>query len=625
MQQKIKQGWKSPSKVGVLTAALLTIATSTGSLAAGGGGTPGSLKAVPIPTPPDLGSYVADRGSLVVLGKALFWDMQTGNDGKQACASCHFHAGADHRRTNQVNPKGTSFAVNYTLGALDFPFHGAQVAGSAGVPSRQFSDIVTGDASDDGFSIVDPIYNIGGIGVRRVTGRNAPSVVNSVFNVRNFWDGRAKDTFSVFTPFGNSDPNANIVVDSNGKLQAINVHIQNSSLASQAVGPPNNPVEMSSAGRSWPKLGKKMLACPPLAKQRVHPSDSVLGSYANGAGTGLKSGISYASLIQKAFMPKYWGSSRLVDASGADIGLSGAPQNTGQFSQIEYNFALFWGLAIQAYEATLVSDNAPFDQFAGGNRNALTPLQVQGLNVFQGKGKCQTCHSGAEFTSASYTALNKQGPLQGLSGGVQTDTGFFRTGVRPTAEDGGVAGNDGFGNPLSIAVQQSPGTAAVNAAFKVPTVRNTEFTGPFFHNGGMATLDQVVDFYNRGGDFPKDGNNLGPGIQTLGLSSSDQLALVEFMHALSDDRVKFERAPFDHPQLCVPDGEKTLQAPNLQPNGSPDPRFQHEAMDNMVEIPEIGALGGPQLQTFAELIGAAPSTGPRGHDLQKACTMNLTP
>src|SRR5436190_15034839 len=62
-----------------------------------------SLKAIPIPTPANLATYVRDRDALLVLGKALFWDMQVGSDGKVACASCHFHAGADHRLNNQLS------------------------------------------------------------------------------------------------------------------------------------------------------------------------------------------------------------------------------------------------------------------------------------------------------------------------------------------------------------------------------------------------------------------------------------------------------------------------------------------------------------------------------------------
>ena len=180
--------------------------------------------------------------------------------------------------------------------------------------------------------------------------------------------------------------------------------------------------------------------------------------------------------------------------------------------------------------------------------------------------------------------------------------------MRPISDDPGIAGNDGFNVPLSIAVQQSPSIAGVGGAFKTPTVRNTEFTGPFFHNGSTATLEQVVDFYNRGGDTPND-PNIGPGMQPLGLGVSEKTALVEFMKALSDDRVRFEKAPFDHPQLCVPNGETgTASASNPK-----------ESVDNMVEIPAVGAGGGPALQTFAELVGAATPNGARAHDLSKAC------
>jgi cytochrome c peroxidase len=606
----------APGFISVSAFCLITMVSGAG-IARADGGAAGSLKKVPVPAPANLSSYVQNKSALVALGKSLFWDMQTGNDGKQACATCHFHAGADHRQTNQDNPHGGNYPVNTTMIGTDFPTHTQVVTGSAGVPARLFNDVKPGHAADDSTAFVDPTYSINGVGVRRVTGRNTPSVINAVFNVRNFWDGRANNTFSVFTPFGNSDPSSNVVVESNGSLRAVKEHIENSSLASQSVGPPNNGVEMSSAGRTWPKLGKKMLSLTPLAGQRVHPQDSVLAAYASNSGTGL--GVSYASLIQLAFVPKYWSSNRQVDGTGADIG-TGDSGNTSRYSQMEYNFALFWGLAVQAYEATLVSDGTPYDQFVEGNKNALTAIQAKGMDIFNGKGQCKTCHSGAEFTAASYTALNQTGPVQGISHGLLTDTGFFRTGVRPVAEDGGIAGNDGFGKPLSLAVQQNPSKAGVTGAVKTPGLRNAEFTGPYFHNGGKSTLEQVVAFYSQGGDFPNDGVNLGPGIQNLGLNASDQQAVVEFVKSLSDDRVKFEKAPFDHPQLCVADGEKFASPGVLQLSSG---HFQNEAADNMVELSETGASGGLQLQTFAELIGATPASGPRAHDLKTACTMNL--
>src|SRR5579872_5123670 len=83
----------------------------------------GSLKRVTLPERSSLNQYVQDQTALIVLGKALFWDMQSGSDGRLACATCHFHAGADHRAQNQLsNPLGT-FTANYRLTLDDFPFH----------------------------------------------------------------------------------------------------------------------------------------------------------------------------------------------------------------------------------------------------------------------------------------------------------------------------------------------------------------------------------------------------------------------------------------------------------------------------------------------------------------------
>ena len=65
---------------------------------------PPSLKTVPVPEPPNLYDFVADKAAAIRLGKALFWDMQVGSDGVVACATCHFHAGADSRSVNQLHP-----------------------------------------------------------------------------------------------------------------------------------------------------------------------------------------------------------------------------------------------------------------------------------------------------------------------------------------------------------------------------------------------------------------------------------------------------------------------------------------------------------------------------------------
>src|SRR5439155_7043629 len=131
----------------------------------------------------------------------------------------------------------------------------------------------------------------------------------------------------------------------------------------------------------------------------------------------------------------------------------------------------------------------------------------------------------------------RAGVAQRIRNGVGRDTGFFRTGVRPIAEDIGLGADDDFGIPLSLAVAQSGvSRQLVNGTFKTPALRNVEFTGPYFHNGGQATLEEVVDFYSRGGDFPGDGN-IGPGVRRLNLNPDDRAAVVAFLKSLSDDRV----------------------------------------------------------------------------------------
>src|SRR5206468_9404242 len=127
------------------------------------------------------------------------------------------------------------------------------------------------------------------------------------------------------------------------------------------------------------------------------------------------------------------------------------PGSTGQFSQMEFNFSLFWGLAIQLYETQLVSDQTRFDQFLIGNNNSLSSQEKVGFSIFGGKGQCAKCHSGPEMTNAAVSQVT--GNLTqsiGLIGGgtALADTGWFNTGVRPTAEEIGIGGTDPFGNPL---------------------------------------------------------------------------------------------------------------------------------------------------------------------------------
>jgi len=270
----------------------------------------------PAPDPTNLSSYVTNRQAALQLGKALFWDMQAGSDGVTACASCHFAAGADTRSRNTMNPGagGGGFSPNRQLSAGDFPNNSGTVVGSQGVNPATFTGITPGHFADDQTPATpDSTFSSGGINVRRVTGRNTPSVINAVFNHRNFWDGRAQNHFNGVTPFGNRDQGARIATWDGNNLSLTQVpadDLNDASLASQAVGPPGNPVEMSADGRSLRDIGKKLLSLRPLERQRVDPTDSVLGPLADPSGKGLNT--SYDSLIRAAFQPRLWAGNQLV-------------------------------------------------------------------------------------------------------------------------------------------------------------------------------------------------------------------------------------------------------------------------------------------------------------------------
>jgi cytochrome c peroxidase len=124
---------------------------------------------------------------------------------------------------------------------------------------------------------------------------------------------------------------------------------------------------------------------------------------------------------------------------------------------------------------------------------------------------------------------------------VGAGAAFNNIGVRPIAEDTG----------LVASAAASAGTTPGNGKFKTPDLRNVELTGPYFHNGGSATLRQVMDFYERGGNFPVVGITA---IVPLTLTPADKDALVDFLLALTDERVRAERAPFDHPSIDLPNG-----------------------------------------------------------------------
>jgi cytochrome c peroxidase len=604
------------------------------------------LSSVAVPMPADIDVYIKDRAAAIRLGKALFWDQQAGSDGT-ACASCHYQAGADGRDRNQValGPDGkfdNGHAVNFQL-KLDthFPFTKFQdsqnnaspkirssndIVGSQGVFKADFLGLSIGAAGvgsvgalDAGVVRADAAFNRLNINTRQVTGRNAPSVINAVFNHRNFWDGRAHNEFNGVNPFGDSDVNARVYETDpiTGQAVATQVRILDASLASQAVGPLNSDVEMAHAGRNMAQVGKKILGLKPLGMQKVAADDSVLGPIANPA-KGLDT--TYAALIRSAIQDKWWNGTNKFTVDGTGRVVASA---NGEYSHMEGNFSLIFGLAVMMYEATLVSDQTPYDRYLAGDTTALSASAVRGITALQTQG-CTNCHTGATLTNAATPVLAIDAALQGLLVFTEVmpmadtlpsayDIGYYNIGVRPTAEDLGVGANDPFGNPLSFSRGVQIGTIldpnrpagqeitattrlAINGAFKTPGLRNVALTGPYMHTGGYATLSQVINNYHRVGDFGRENFvDLSPDTAMAGgMTIFQKRDLLQLMLEMTDPRVEKMSAPFDHPELSIPNGH-TLKAGTTSTVIN---RGDGAAKDDVKVIPATGKNGGAPLRRF---------------------------
>jgi cytochrome c peroxidase len=390
----------------------------------------------------------------------------------------------------------------------------------------------------------------------------------------------------------------------------VQVLIDNASLASQAVAPPVNATEMSAGGRSFPDIldkfgssvksrGKKAVALRPLGRQLVHPEDSVLGALSRTPQPGLKA-ATYAELIRAAFRPEWWQSELLieVDVEGAHSVTRKKLAHKNVFTQMEYNFALFFGLAIQMYESTLISDDSPFDRaMANLPTDRLTARQQLGFQLFSDtvRTRCVNCHAGPLMTDAAVDRIAAGTPFR-FREGQWIDRGFNNIGLRPTAEDLGVGARNELGFWLALTRRDGRANVAVDGAFKTPGLRNVELTAPYFHTGEELTLRGVIELYNRAGNFVPITGREGPiaGLnEGMRLTETEKDALVEFLLSLTDERVRYRSAPFDHPQLFVPNGHVGSSAHVEEGN-------KGEAKDTMLEIPAVGRHGGPPLPRFLQ-------------------------
>jgi cytochrome c peroxidase len=151
--------------------------------------------------------------------------------------------------------------------------------------------------------------------------------------------------------------------------------------------------------------------------------------------------------------------------------------------------------AIAAYERTIVSGTAPFDRWVAGDNQAISPSAQQGFALFNGKGRCASCHSGWAFTDGSF-------------------------------HDIGTAKGDDVGRGALF-----PTSLKLRYAFKTPTLRDVARRAPYMHDGSITDLRGVLALYNKGGiDRPSRSELIRP----LRLSEQDQLDLIAFLSTLTE-------------------------------------------------------------------------------------------
>jgi cytochrome c peroxidase len=162
--------------------------------------------------------------------------------------------------------------------------------------------------------------------------------------------------------------------------------------------------------------------------------------------------------------------------------------------------------ALATFERTIIAGQSPFDQWIMGDKTAISAAAKRGFQIFNGKARCSTCHSGPSFTDGSFQDI-----------GIAKDDDVGRGRLFPTSEK-------------------------LRYAFKTPTLRDVARRAPYMHDGSVATLEDVIELYDKGGiDRP----SRSPSIRPLSLTASEKTDLVAFLQALtaSSPVAAFPRLP----------------------------------------------------------------------------------
>ncbi|SRR5579871_2270211 len=311
--------------------------------------------------------------------------------------------------------------------------------------------------------------------------RRVPSLWNVAYGHWFFWDGRAD------------------------------------SLWSQALGPPENPIEMEGGSRL-------------LYAHEVYNDKALKGKYEEIFGK-------LPDLSDSKRFPMN-GCPKPDDPKGADnqAWTSMAPVDQTAVNRVYANL----GKSLEAFERRIVSKNSRFDTYVAGLKDndpkklaALTDQEKRGLKWFVGEGKCETCHSGPNFTDGAFHNLRVPSKNKALAGDLGRFKGIDTVKANPFNGAGQFSDD-----PQGIAKERLDHLKASDmnkGQFKTPGLRNVAKFGPYMHQGQIKTLREVVEYYS---DLKGATKLLGPdeGLLTpVHLKDSQVDDLVAFLNSLTDE------------------------------------------------------------------------------------------
>lgn len=193
------------------------------------------------------------------------------------------------------------------------------------------------------------------------------------------------------------------------------------------------------------------------------------------------------------------------------------------------------GKATEAFERKLISRNSPFDHYVAGDYAALTAAAKRGAKLFMGKAACDGCHTGTTFTDNDF---HNTGVPQTRDPQDQGQYDDIPKALMNTFNGAGMYSDDPVAGAMKIAGMVR--SDDMRGKFRTKSLRHLTMTGPYFHDGSRATLEDVVRFYNDGGGDTGFPGSKDPLLAPLNLTDAEIADLVAFLESLTGEPVPTE-------------------------------------------------------------------------------------